>query len=144
MSGLTQDTRRAPAFAHPALLLREGPIATTLNHMVQYQGRLDLGFNALSDRTRRGILERVSRGDASITELAHAFDMTLTGMKKHVGILEQAGLITTKKVGRVRQVAAGPRRLDDVTNWIAQYREMLEARLDRLSAFLDRTKGDET
>ena len=97
--------------------------------MVQYSGRLDAGFAALSDGTRRAILERLGRGDASIGELAARFDMTLTGMKKHVQILEAAGLVTTEKVGRVRRCRLGPRRLDDENTWIRMYRRMLEARL---------------
>lgn len=108
--------------------------------MVQFSERLDSSFAALADGTRRGILERLGRGDASISDLAAGFDMTLTGMKKHVTILEQAGLVTTEKVGRVRTCRLGPRRLDDETAWIARYQEMLEARLDRLGAFLERTK----
>jgi len=108
--------------------------------MVQFSERLDASFAALADGTRRGILERLGHGDASISDLAAGFDMTLTGMKKHVSILEQAGLVTTEKVGRVRTCRLGPRRLDDETAWIARYREMLEARLDRLGAFLERTK----
>jgi DNA-binding transcriptional ArsR family regulator len=109
--------------------------------MVQYSGSLDLTFGALSDATRRSVLERLGRGDASITELAERFGMTLTGMKKHVRILEDAGLVATEKIGRVRQCRLGPRRLDDETMWIATYRRMLEARLDRLGEFLARTKG---
>jgi DNA-binding transcriptional ArsR family regulator len=112
--------------------------------MVQFSAQLDAGFSALSDRTRRGILERLGRGDASITDLAAKFDMTLTGMKKHVHILEDAGLVTTEKVGRVRTCKLGPRRLEDESTWIAKYREMLEERYDRLGAFLERTKGDES
>jgi DNA-binding transcriptional ArsR family regulator len=108
--------------------------------MVQYRGRLDSGFAAIADATRRGILERLGRGDASISELASAFGMTLTGMKKHVRILEEAGLVVTEKVGRVRTCRLGPRRLEDETTWIATYRELLEARLDRLAEFLERTK----
>ena len=110
--------------------------------MVQFSERLDVSFAALADGTRRGILERLGRGDASISDLAAGFDMTLTGMKKHVSILEQAGLVTSEKVGRVRPCRLGPRRLEDETAWIAHYREMLEARLDRLGAFLERTKAD--
>ena len=80
--------------------------------MVQYlQTRFDASFAALSDATRRGVLEQLGRADASITDLAEKFDMTLTGMKKHVGVLEQAGLVTTQKVGRVRTCKLGPRRL---------------------------------
>ncbi len=110
--------------------------------MVQY-ARLDAAFAALSDRTRRGILERLGRRDRSISDLAAEFGMTLTGVKKHVGVLEAAGLVTTEKVGRVRHCRLGPRRLSDETAWITQYHRMLEERLDRLGAFLERTKGDE-
>ncbi|HLU55439.1 MAG TPA: metalloregulator ArsR/SmtB family transcription factor [Pseudonocardia sp.] len=110
--------------------------------MVQCSGGLDDSFHALSDRTRRGILERLGRGEASISELAEHFDMTLTGLKKHVSVLEQAGLVTTEKVGRTRICRLGPRRLDDETAWIARYRDMLEARLDRLGEFLENTKGE--
>jgi DNA-binding transcriptional ArsR family regulator len=109
--------------------------------MVQYSPRLDQGFAALSDPTRRGILERLGRGDATISELAESFGMTLTGMKKHVAILEGTGLVATAKVGRVRTCRLGPRRLDDETAWLERYREMVEARLDRLGAFLERSKG---
>ena len=111
--------------------------------MIQYPPQLDTSFAALSDRTRRGILERLGRGDASISDLAADFDMTLTGIKKHVEILEGAGLVTTEKVGRVRYCRLGPSRLEDETAWIAKYRQMLEARLDRLGEFLERTKGDQ-
>jgi DNA-binding transcriptional ArsR family regulator len=110
--------------------------------MVQYSPRLDRAFAALSDPTRRGILERIGRQDASITELAERFGMTLTGIKKHVRILEDAGLVTTEKVGRVRTCRLGPRRLDDEAFWIGNYQEMLEARMDRLAQLLERTKGD--
>jgi DNA-binding transcriptional ArsR family regulator len=108
--------------------------------MVQYPARLDHTFGALSDPTRRGILQRLGRSDAGITELAEAFDITPTGMKKHVGVLEAAGLVTTEKIGRVRRCRLGPRRLDDEAAWIAEYRRMLEGRLDRLGDFLERTK----
>lgn len=109
--------------------------------MVHYADRLDTAFAALSDPTRRGILERVARGDASISELAGEFGMTLTGIKKHVSILEASGLVNTKKVGRVRTCTLGTRRLDLEAAWMARHHEMLEARLDRLGAFLERTKG---
>lgn len=112
--------------------------------MVQSSPRLDTAFAALSDPTRRGVLERLGRGDASISDLASSFEMTLTGIKKHVHILEEAGLVTTEKVGRVRTCRLGPRRLEDETAWIAKYRRTLEARLDSLGAFLARTKGDES
>jgi DNA-binding transcriptional ArsR family regulator len=105
--------------------------------------RLDASFGALSDATRRGILERLGRGEASITDLAAKFEMTLTGMKKHVAVLEKAGLVTTEKVGRVRTCTLGPRRLEDETAWITKYREALEERLDHLGKFLELTKGDE-
>ncbi len=110
--------------------------------MVQCSDGLDDSFHALSDRTRRGILERLGRREASISELAEHFGMTLTGMKKHVSVLEEAGLVTTEKVGRVRICRIGPRRLEDETAWIAQYQQMLEARLDRLGEFLERTRGE--
>jgi DNA-binding transcriptional ArsR family regulator len=112
--------------------------------MVQYGSGLDTAFGALSDATRRRILERLGRGDASITDLAYKFHMTLTGMKKHVSVLETAGLVTTEKVGRVRTCKLGPRRLDDASAWMTKYREMLEERLDHLGKFLERTKGDES
>jgi DNA-binding transcriptional ArsR family regulator len=110
--------------------------------MVQYSPRLDAAFGALSDATRRGILERIGRKDSSISDLAERFGMTLTGIKKHVRILEDAGLVATEKVGRVRVCRLGPRRLDDEALWIGTYQEMLEARYDRLGRFLERTKGE--
>ena len=111
--------------------------------MVQYSSGLDTVFAAVADPTRRGILERLGRRDASITELAEAFEMTLTGMKKHVKVLEDAGLVRTQKVGRVRTCALGARRLTAEAAWIASYQQMVEARLDSLGAFLERTKGDQ-
>ena len=105
----------------------------TLNHMVQYfDGRLDASFAALSDATRRGVLERLGRGSASITDLAGAFRMTLTGIRKHVGVLEDAELVTTNKVGRVRTCRLGPRRLEDETAWIEHQRRLWDARFDVL------------
>ena len=112
-----------------------------VNHMVQYSTELDSAFAALSDPTRRGILERLGRGDASISDLAARYKMTLTGVKKHVRILEGAGLVRTRKVGRVRSCRLGPRRLENEAAWIEAYRQMLDARLNRLEAFLERTKG---
>ncbi len=106
--------------------------------MVQCSPGLDSAFAALSDATRRGILEQLGRSDATISDLAARFDMTLTGMKKHVTVLEDAGLVTSEKVGRVRTCRLGPRRLEDEAAWISRYRQMLEARLDSLGAFLDR------
>jgi DNA-binding transcriptional ArsR family regulator len=110
--------------------------------MVQYTPRLDTTFSAIADPTRRGILERLAHGDASITELAGDFEMTLTGVKKHVRVLEDAKLVTTEKVGRVRNCRLGPNRLEDESEWIGRYRRMLDGRLDRLEAFLERTKGE--
>ncbi len=105
--------------------------------MVQYD--LDTSFSALSDPTRRGILERLGHGQASISDLAMSFAMTLTGIKKHLLILEEAGLVSTEKVGRVRYCRLGSNRLDTETFWIEEYRRMLEARLDSLGDFLDST-----
>ncbi|HEV3125255.1 MAG TPA: metalloregulator ArsR/SmtB family transcription factor [Candidatus Dormibacteraeota bacterium] len=105
--------------------------------------RLDGPFAALSDPTRRGVLKRLGGADASISELAANFAMTLTGMKKHVTVLERAGLVTTVKEGRVRRCRLGPHRLEDASAWIETYRQMLEARLDRLGEFLERTHGAE-
>jgi DNA-binding transcriptional ArsR family regulator len=110
-----------------------------LNHMVQYSPSLDNAFAALSDGTRRGILEHLGRRSASISDLAASFRMTLTGIKKHVRILEDAKLVTTAKVGRVRTCSLGPRRLEDEQAWIAKYQRMLEDRFDRLDEFLRRS-----
>jgi DNA-binding transcriptional ArsR family regulator len=109
--------------------------------MVQHQAVLDRSFAALADPTRRAILLRLGRSAASITELADRFEMTLTGLKKHVHVLESAGLVTTEKLGRVRHCSLGPQRLGEVTKWIASYQTLLEQRLDHLEAFLERTKG---
>jgi DNA-binding transcriptional ArsR family regulator len=112
--------------------------------MVQYLDATDLAFAAISDPTRRGILDRLGHGDASISDLAHAFEMTLTGIKKHVQVLEEAGLVTTRKQGRVRTCRLGHSRLDAETAWIADYRRMVEDRYDRLEEFLERTRGEES
>lgn len=109
--------------------------------MVQYAPQLDRTFAALSDPTRRGILERLGRGGATISELAEPFAMSLTGIKKHVKVLEDAGLVATEKVGRTRHCSLGPRRLDDARTWIDAYGRMLDERLDRLGEFLERAKG---
>jgi DNA-binding transcriptional ArsR family regulator len=115
-----------------------------LNRMVQYaSGRLDASFAALSDATRRGVLEQLGRADASITNLAEAFQMTLTGMKKHVGVLEQAGLVTTEKVGRVRTCRLGPRRLEEAAAWIERYRQLWDARFDELDKVVEELKRKE-
>src|ERR1700742_4665127 len=106
--------------------------------MVQYsQTRFDASFAALSDATRRGVLEQLGRGDSSITDLAEKFHMTLTGMKKHVGVLERAGLVATEKVGRVRTCKLGPRRLADETAWIEEYRRLWAARFDALDQLVE-------
>lgn len=109
-----------------------------LNHMVQFsRARLDASFAALSDPTRRGILERLGHADASITELADRFQMTLTGVRKHVEVLEQAGLVTTEKVGRVRTCRLGMRQLEEEAAWIANYRRLWEARFDELDTIVE-------
>jgi DNA-binding transcriptional ArsR family regulator len=112
--------------------------------MVQYTtARLDASFSALSDATRRGVLEQLGRSDASITDLAEKFHMTLTGMKKHVGVLEQAGLVTTEKVGRVRTCRLGPRRLEGEKAWIERYRKLWETRFDELDRVVEEIKRKE-
>ncbi len=109
--------------------------------MVQFQqAYLDTSFAALSDATRRGILERLGRADASITDLAENFHMTLTGMKKHVGVLEQAGLVTTEKIGRVRTCKLGQRRLEEEAAWIESYRQLWVARFDELDKIVEELK----
>jgi DNA-binding transcriptional ArsR family regulator len=109
--------------------------------MVQYsEPRFDASFAALSDVTRRGVLEQLGRADASITDLAQKFHMTLTGMKKHVGVLEQAGLVTTEKVGRVRTCRLGLCRLEDEAAWIEGYRQLWAARFDALDDVVEELK----
>ena len=103
----------------------------------------DASFAALSDATRRGVLERLGRADASITDLADKFHMTLTGMKKHVGVLEQAGLVTTTKIGRVRTCSLGLRRLDEEAAWIERYRQLWDARFDELDKVVEELKRKE-
>ena len=109
--------------------------------MVQHQP-IDATFAALADPTRRTVLERLGRGPATITELAEPAGISLTGMKKHVRVLEDAELVSTEKVGRSRRCSVGPKRLDEVQDWIDAYRRMLDERLDRLGELLERTKGD--
>jgi DNA-binding transcriptional ArsR family regulator len=112
--------------------------------MVQYSGtRLDASFAALSDITRRGVLEQLGQADASITELAVKFDMTLTGMKKHIGVLEQAGLVITQKVGRVRTCKLGPRRLEEEAAWIERHRQLWASRFDELDEVIEEQKQKE-
>ena len=107
------------------------------------QTRFDISFAAISDATRRGVLERLGRADASITDLAEKFHMTLTGMKKHVGVLEQAGLVATEKVGRVRTCKLGPRRLEEEAAWIERYRQLWDARFDALDTVVEELKQKE-
>jgi len=115
-----------------------------LNYMVQYsRTRFDASFAALSDPTRRGVLEQLGRADASITDLAGKFQMTLTGMKKHVGVLEQAGLVVTKKVGRVRTCRLGLCRLEEEAAWIEKHRQLWDARFDELDKVVDELKRKE-
>jgi DNA-binding transcriptional ArsR family regulator len=112
--------------------------------MVQYSApRLDASFAALSDATRRGVLEQLGRADASITDLAVTFHMTLTGMKKHVGVLERAGLVTTKKVGRVRTCKLGLRQLEEEAAWIERRRQLWAARFDELDKVVEELKRKE-
>jgi DNA-binding transcriptional ArsR family regulator len=112
--------------------------------MVQYgRARLDDSFAALSDATRRGVLEQLGRSDASVTALAEKFRMTLTGMKKHVGVLEEAGLVTTEKVGRVRTCRLGARRLEEARAWIERYRQLWDARFDELDRVVEELKRKE-
>src|SRR6187399_1527410 len=110
--------------------------------MVQYsQPHVNASFAALADGTRRGVLEQLGRGDASITDLADKFDMTLTGMKKHVGVLEQAGLVATEKIGRVRNCKIGPCRLEEEMEWISRYREVWDARFEALERVIEQLKS---
>jgi DNA-binding transcriptional ArsR family regulator len=112
--------------------------------MVQYTNtRLDASFAALSDVTRRGVLEQLGRSEASITELADRFDMTLTGMKKHVGVLEQAGLIITEKIGRVRTCRLGVRRVEEAASWIDKFHRLWDARFDALDEVVEDLKRKE-
>lgn len=112
--------------------------------MVQYAGAvLDATFAALSDATRRGVLEQLGRADASITDLAEKFHMTLTGMKKHVGVLERAGLVTTEKVGRVRTCKIGVCGLEEEAAWIERYRQQWAARFDELDKLVEELKKKE-
>jgi DNA-binding transcriptional ArsR family regulator len=112
--------------------------------MVQYSDvRFDASFAALSDPTRRGVLEQLGRADASITDLAEKFHMTLTGMKKHVGVLERAGLVATQKVGRVRTCKLGSRGLEEETAWIERYRQLWASRFDELDSVVEELKRKE-
>jgi DNA-binding transcriptional ArsR family regulator len=119
-------------------------VADILNRMVQYtKARLDAAFAALSDATRRGVLEQLGGANASITDLAETFHMTLTGMRKHVGVLERAQLVTTEKVGRVRSCKLGPRRLEEEAAWIERYRQLWDSRFDELDRVVEELKRKE-
>src|ERR1043165_4200103 len=112
--------------------------------MVQFrQGRLDASFGAISDATRRGVLEQLARSDASITDLAERFQMTLTGMKKHVGVLEDAGLVTTEKIGRVRNCRLGSYRLEEEAAWIERFHQLWSARFEALDRVIEDLKVKE-
>src|SRR5262245_10783189 len=112
-----------------------------LNHMVQYTAaRLNASLAALSAATRRGVLEQLGRADASISDLAEKFNMTLTGMKKHVGVLQQSGLVTTQKVGRLRTCKLGLRVLEEAAACIERYRQLWEARFNELDKIVEELK----
>jgi len=138
---LPGETNRDAMGAVPLQTARAG---AKVNHMVQYlEARLDASFAALSDATRRGVLEQLGRADASITDLADKFRMTLTGMKKHVAVLERVGLVTTEKVGRVRTCKLGLRRLEEEVMWIERYRQLWDARFDELDKVVEELKRKE-
>lgn len=123
--------------------MRSAPVVRIVNQMVQYQHQLDASFGALSDATRRGILEQLGRANASISELAGAFQMTLTGMKKHVGVLEAAGLVTTRKVGRVRTCTLGARSFEEEAAWLERYRTLWQQRFEQLDEVVEELKREE-
>lgn len=125
--------------------LAKGSVGCIVNHMVQFSSALvDASFAALADPTRRGVLERLGRRDQSISELADAFEMTLTGMKKHVSVLEHAGLVTTQKVGRVRTCRLGRSGLEAEAAWIESYRQMWATRFAALDVVIAELKQEET
>ncbi len=137
----TTAVENAPALGLP---LHAADPCVILNRMVQYAlARLDDSFAALSDATRRGVLEQLGRSDASITDLAEKFHMTLTGLKKHVGVLEEAGLVTTEKVGRVRTCRLGPRRLEEEMAWLEKYRQLWDSRFQELDQVVKELKRKE-
>jgi DNA-binding transcriptional ArsR family regulator len=124
--------------------LRARRRSVILNHMVQrYTTHFNASFAALADATRRGVLDQLVRGDASITDLADKFEMTLTGIKKHVAVLERAGLVASEKVGRVRTCRIGPCRLEEEMAWIARYRRVWDARFEALDGVIDELKQQE-
>ena len=144
VAGQDAEDRRLPAGMPRALLAYRPSARYTLNQMVQFnQTRFDASFAALSDATRRGVLDQLGRADASITELAEKFHMTLTGMKKHVSVLEAAGLVITRKAGRVRTCKLGRRALEEEAAWIESYRQLWDARFDALDAVIEDLKRKE-
>jgi DNA-binding transcriptional ArsR family regulator len=116
----------------------EFPIRYIVHRSVHYNPALDRTFFALSDPTRRGILERLGRGPATIGELAEPFGLTINGLKKHVGVLEEVDLVVTAKVGRARECRLGPARLEDATGWIDEYRRTWQRRLDRFGSYVEK------
>ena len=112
-----------------------------VQHAVALRGD---SFAALADDTRRGVLDELGQADASISDLAARFEMTLTGMAKHVRILEHAGLVATEKVGRVRYCRLGARRLDDVATWIEEYQRLWEARFRGLDTVIEEMQREGT
>ena len=138
---ICQDGQLLKAGRKGSCPLHNADLCIILNHMVQYlRAPLDTSFAALADSTRRGILVWLGRGDASITHLANKFQMTLTGMKKHVGVLEEARLVTTEKIGRVRTCKLGPRRLEAELAWIERYRQLWDTRFDTLEEVVQELK----
>jgi DNA-binding transcriptional ArsR family regulator len=145
---LTPDSGELPMsliLRHESVPLPAFDRHAILNHMAQYseRTRIDASFAALADPTRRGVLEQLMRADASVTDLAERFHMTLTGMRKHIGILEQAELVTTEKVGRVRTCRLGSRRLEEESAWIENYRQTWAARFDALDTVIEELKRKE-
>ena len=131
--------------AQKQLRIAQGPgTCYTVNHMVQYgSAHLDASFAALSDSTRRGVLEQLGREEASISDLADRFHMTLTGMRKHVSVLELVGLVVTEKIGRVRTCRIGARRLEDVAAWIESYHQIWDERFGELDQVIEELKRKE-
>jgi DNA-binding transcriptional ArsR family regulator len=134
----------ASSLMPPIEPLANHPFNGILNLMVQYQStRLDSSFAALSDATRRGVVDQLSRSDASITDLAETFHMTLTGMKKHVAVLERAGLVATVKIGRVRTCKLGRHALAEEAAWIERYRQLWAMRFDELDQIIEESMQKE-
>jgi DNA-binding transcriptional ArsR family regulator len=144
--GGTKNQARRPAYplvllAAVSRVLTTGPVGTILYQMVNYSGNLSRAFSALGDPTRRQILERVARGDVSVSRLAESRGVTTAAILKHLRVLEQAGLVETQKVGRVRKCTISPRPLRQMAEWIESYESLWEARLDRLARHLQQSGG---